>query len=302
MKTLMKKQMSSGFVIITVAVMMITSQIPEAFTDEEIICIDQTLIGTIKGNIVVPTTDGFNLCVLDNVDLEGNITVLDNAAIFVHNGSDLRSDIKLEGQFSAINFEGTDINFLKGNVQGKHEDSYIYLDSVTIEGNVQGKGEVYVSSNRGSGEVRVLGNYLVDGNLTTEFVLNGIFVGGNVFVAKQLSVKITGTEVVGNVHIKDNENNLGLMNIEGNEIGGKLELEKNEFGSGISIFSNDISKGLQLKDNFSIITIEGNDVRQNVLCEKNDAILGADFSNFVDGQTKKDCKGLDLFKGPENFP
>jgi len=297
--------MSSGFVIVAVTVMMMTSQIPEAFTDEERICIDETITGTIKANILVPTTSGFNLCVLDNVDLEGNITVLDNAAIFVHNGSDLRSDIKLEGQFSAINFEGTDINFLKGNVQGKHEDSYIYLDSVTIEGNVQGKGEVYVSSNRGSGDVRVLGNYLVDGNETTEFFLDGIFVGGNVFVAKQLSVTITNTDVVGNIHIKDNTNNLGFMNIEGNEIGGKLELEKNEFGSGISLLSNDISKGLQLKDNFSIITIEGNDVGQNVLCEKNDELLGADDANFVAGQTKKQCKNIALFstdEGDKNFP
>ena len=293
--------MSSGFFIVAVAVMMITSQIPEAFTDEEIICTG-TLTGTIKGNIVVPTTGGFTICVLDNVDLEGNITVMDNAAIFVINGSDLRSDIKLEGQFSAINFEGTEINELKGNVQGKHEDSYVYLDSVTIDGNVQGKGEVYVSSNRDSGDVRVLGNYLIDGNLTTEFVLDGLFVGGNLFVVKQLSIKITHTDVVGNVNIKDSENPSGQLIIEENTIGGKLELEKNEFGSGISISENDIEKGLQLKDNFSEITIEGNDIGQNVLCEGNTAISGADDANFVDGQTKKDCKGLEMFKGTENFP
>ena len=64
MKTLMNKQMSSGFFIVAIAVMMITAQMPQAFADD-VICIDDTLTGTITDNIIVPSTGGFNICVLD---------------------------------------------------------------------------------------------------------------------------------------------------------------------------------------------------------------------------------------------
>jgi len=261
-------------------------------------CIDETITGTHKGNILVPSTAGFNLCVLDDLDLEGNITVEANAAVFVHNGSDLRSDIKLLGQFSAINFEGTGINTLKGNIQGTHEDSYIYLDSVTVDGNVQGKGEVYVSSsNRSSGPVIILGNYIIEGNGTTEFALIGdrtsLSVRGNLLIEKQLSITLSGIQVGGNIHIKDNENTSGLDSfviIKSSDIGGILELEKNNFDS-ILISDLDIENHMFLKDNDSPITVDDTTIGGNANCSKNQSdVTGS--GNTVLGKATKQCKNI----------
>jgi len=291
----------SGFAIATIALMMFTSQMPLAFADRT--CTGLISDETITENITVPSGNSFTICVLDNVNLKGNITVEANAAVFVINGSDLESDIKLLGQFSAINFEGTKLNTLKGNVQGEHTDSYIFLDSVNIDGNVQAKGELYTSSSRGSGPVTVQGNYIVEGDFTDEFTLAAGSVGGNILVSGQLSIRIADTVVGGNVHIKDNANTSGPdsnISIGFNTIGGHLELEKNTFDT-VVISNNDIDKGLQLLENDSPIELNNNDVGQNANCDKNQSVSGDETTNFIGQKAKKECKNL--FESPtQNFP
>jgi len=289
----MNKQMFFGFVIFALATMMMTSQMPEAFADDRN-CINETIDnsgGSIKSNIIVPdlVKDGgpFNLCVLDDVEIKGNIIVEANAAVFMHDGTTIFGNVELKGQFSAVNFEGIDTNFLDGNILGE-QDTYIFLDSVTVTMNVISKGEVYVSPDN----VEVLGNIDLTNSNTNEFVLPAITVGGNVFLDKQLSILVDGATIGGNLIIKESVNdttNNSFIDILDSSIGGNLQIDSNSMLSTILINGNTVGGNLQLRDNSSL-SVNGNTVEGNVSCQKNDSISGS--LNVINGKTGKKCGNL----------
>jgi len=253
-------------VIVIILILGMFAYSPIAYADDDdstpIICENETLEGTIKDNILVHTTNGFNICVLNNVDLKGNIKVEENAAVFVIDGSSLRGDIKLEGKFSAVNFEGIDINSLKGNINAK-ENTYVFIESLNMDGNVNSKGEVFISSdNRFSGPVTIDGDIIISDDdddddddgfkkkiPSDEFVIAGGTITGNVDVFRELSVRIFDAEIVGDLKIKFNENTSAVdstIDVGFSTIGGNLEIKENSLST-IMISNNDISGHLEVK-------------------------------------------------------
>jgi len=315
MKTLIKKQMFSGFVIFALAGMMITSQMPMAFANDyecvnEILGDDEFLNG-LHTNVIVPEDpggvgfdgiagthdDGFNICVYDNLDHKGNIFIKDRAALFFTNGSHNEGDTKVEGQYSTIHFESTlrvdsegepIINTKRGNIQLAHDDSYAYIESLNLDGNINGKGELYISSNsdRFTGfEVFINGNILLDGNGDNELRVDGGEITGNLRVFKNHSYVVTNAIIGGNLDIKDAFNGVGS------------EFDEDSI---IIIENNDIAGNLNFQDNTLSATINGNDVGGNVICKSNESVSGDSSTNWVGGKAKNDCKNL-FDKDESNF-
>lgn len=289
----MNKQVFFGFAIIAAAAIMLTSQMPEAFAADRT-CINETLTGTLNTNVTVSAGSSFNICVIDGATITGNIVVEANAAVFIYDGSVINGNVELTGEFSAVNFEGTDNNILNGNIVGI-EDTYIFLDSVTISNNVKTSGEVYFSSSssRFSGPVTVEGNVNISpATNTNEFVLAGATVLGNIVLDKQLSVRIFDAEIGGNLMIKESENTSGIdsiISIDSTSIVGNLQLESNSFST-ILISDNVVGGNLILKDNDSPITVENNTIGKNGNCKNNQGVSGS--GNTFDGKGKQQCKDI----------
>jgi len=292
-----------GFVIFTLTAMMMTSQMPLAYAGDRL-CINEIITGgTITDNIIVPKAsdfpaltadgidgipgnndDGTNTCVLDGVDHKGNIFVKEESTIFLINGVTQFGDIKLEEENAAIHFEGINQNTKKGNIQASHEKSFVYIENLTLDGNINGKGEVYINSHGSSSSVFLDSNIILDGDGTTEFVMDGGTVTGNIRVFGQLEVDIDSVVIGGNLEIKDTEDKTGLG-----------------IGSDISIENNDIDGNMILQKNKPTIILNNNDVGGNANCKDNDSVTGDPDTNFVEGKAQKDCKPL--FKADEaNFP
>ena len=312
----MNKQMFFGFVIIAVAALMLTSQMPEAFADD-IECIkgikdkfDET-DGLVQANIIVSKQSFFNICVLDTANIKGNIIVEENAAVFIYDGTTIDGNVELKGKFSSVNFEGQDgiINTLDGNLFGE-QDTYAFLDSVTVTTNVISKGEVYVNGTPDSGNPdnavefdRTGGPVTIDGNVdvmtgdNNEFELISATVDGNVFVDAQVAVQIFDANIGGNLVIKESENtspnpppsaNNPFIKIEFTDIGGNLQLDKNNMLS-ILINDNTIGGNLGLKEN-SDISMNNNTIEQNANCGKNASVTG--IGNVINGKGQKQCKNI----------
>jgi len=230
---------------------------------------------------------------------------------------------KLEGEGAEIHFESTlridpetgepALNTKKGNIQLLHEGSYAYIESLILDGNINGKGELYINTNSDrlpplfpldGLEVFIDGNILLDGNGDNELVVDGGEITGNLRVFKNHSYLVKDAIIGGNLDIKDAflssdfENHQDLVDdstitIQGNDIGGNLNLQDNDL-------SNDI---FGTKTN---ITINGNDVGGNAICKGNnnlldDEIKGDKNTNWVGGKAKNDCKNL-FDKPGQNFP
>jgi len=290
----MNKQIFFGFAIIAAAAIMLTSQIPEAYA-ADLDCIDETLTGNINANITVSTQSSFNICVIDGATITGSIVVEANAAVFIYDGSVINGNVALQGEFSAVNFEGIDTNIVNGNILGI-EDTYVYLDSVTISRNLKTSGEVYFSSSssRFSGPVTVEGNINISpGTNTNEFVLASTVLG-HVVLDKQLSVRIFDAEIGGNLIIGNSTNtssNNSFINITSTSIGGNLMLESNSLST-ILISDNVVGGNLLLKENDSPITIENNTIDGNGNCEDNQSVSGSG-NNFVGkSKGKQQCKKI----------
>lgn len=313
MKTKMNKQMFLGFAIIAVAAIMLTSQIAETYAappikppgnkpvpDQE--CINETLTGEIFANIVVSTQASFNTCIIDDAIIRGNVFVQPNAAVFIYDGTFIHGNVDLKGAFSAVNFEGTRINTVDGNILGE-ENTYVYLDSVTILKSVITSGEVYasgspVSGNQGlfdrnSGPVTINGNIDISlTNDTNEFELISATVLGSVLVDDQVAVQIFDSNIGGSLVIKDGANISGnnpFIKIEFTDIGGTLNLNSNSFSS-ILISGNDIGSHLILKDNDSPITVEDNTIGKNASCVGNQNVSGS--GNIIDGKAQNQCANI----------
>ena len=307
----MKKQMSSGFVIVAVAVMMITSQIPEAFTqlgEPPITCTNDTLSGSLNAIVFVPdlTIDGgpFNICVLDGATNVGDVIVGANAALFVYDGSFISGNVKIEGEFSSVNFEGTEINTVVGSISAI-ENTYVFLDSVTINSSVQSKGEVYVTSLRGSGPVIIGGDFKIEKtDNTNEFVLDtgsieeNFSIGGNLDVFGQLSVRITDAKIGGNLLIKENENTSGVDSfiiVEDSTVGGNFELSVNKIDT-VLLSNNNIDGNFILNDNVSDdpIIVQGNTIVENFSCDKNNPPPenSGNINTVLIGLKEKQCLNL----------
>ena len=296
----MKKQMFFGFVIIAVAAIMLTSQTQQAFAAADTECIDGVFIDgdtglplvgkLIQGKLIIKAGSTFNICVLDGVTVNGEIIVEENAALFIYNGSTLDNNIKLEGKLSAVNFEGIQTNLVKGNIE-TNQDTYLFLDSVTINGNVKAKGEVYFnSSTRDTGNILFKGDLIIEkSNETDEFVLEGGTVQGNVLINGQLVIRITDTEIRGNLLIKENTNDEDSIVIIDNILRGDVTLEKNT-ASTIEISGNVMEVSLLLKDNNGQITLEGNTITLDLECSGNSL---DPLGNSDAGKSKKDqCAGI----------
>jgi len=323
----MNKQIFFGFVIFSLAGMMMTAQMPLAYAND-LDCVNETLTGNIQNNIRIPedpdgfgpdliedtADDGLNVCIYDNLDHKGNVFIEDNASLHVTGGSELDGDLKVEGKYSAINFETsyeTDvdgnlildengkaipvINFKKGNIQLLHEDSYGLITALNLDGNINGKGELYIISNpdRVTGSVFIDGNVLLDANGDSELRVDGGEITGNLRVFKNHSYVINDAIIGGNLDIKDAFNGVGsdfdetsIYVIENNDIGGNFNFQDNT-----------------LQDNpLPVATINGNDVGGNAICKNNDGTISGDSStNWVGGKAKNDCKNL-FDKPSQNFP
>jgi len=293
---IMNKQIFFGFVIIAAAAIMLTSQIPEAYAAETVCDSGNPLLsGDINTNIIVSAGSPFNTCVIDGATITGNIVVGENAAVFVINGATIRGNIELNGKFSAINFEGIDINNLLGNILAI-ENTYVFIESLNMDGNVDSKGEVYASSssNRFSGPVVINGNIIIEKtDNTDEFVIAGATISGNVMVKGQLSIRISDANIGGNVEIIENENTSSVdstISIGFNTIGGNVNLAKNKFSDPSSIFlltDNTMGGDLILLDNDSDITIENNTIAGSTDCKGNKNISGS--LNTVVGAKSEQC-------------
>ena len=301
----MNKQIFFGFTVFALATMMITSQIPQAFAAADTECIDGEFIDgdtglplvgkLIQGKLIIKAGSPFNICVIDGVTVNGEVIVEENAVLFVYNGSTLDNNILLQGKFSAVNFEGnenidTETNLLKGNIEAL-EDTYIFLDSVTIDGDIKTKAELYFSSTRTTGDVLVKGDLIIEkSDNTNEFVLEGGTVRGNVMVNGQLSIRITDTEIFGALLIKENNNAGDSIVITDNKLRGDVSLEVNT-ASTIEISRNVMSVSLLLKDNNGQITLEGNTITLDLECSGNSSDPVGN-SNTVGGSKKVQCTGI----------
>ena len=326
----MNKQIFFGFVIFSLAGMMMTSQMPLAYADE-IECVNETLTGNIQSNITIPgdpdgfgpdgiedtADDGLNVCVYDGIDHKGNTTIKDNASLHVTGGSNDEGDIKVEGKYSAINFEASFevdengdlildedgkaiivVNTKKGNIQLAHEDSYAFITALELDGNINGKGELYISSNpdRVTGGVFIDGNILLDGNGDNELRVDGGEITGNLRVFKNHSYLVNDAIIGGNLEIREAFNGVGsdfdedsIINIENNEIGGNLKLEDNNLPA--TTDSNTVGGNLLINKNSEPVTVDNSNIAGNANCKDNNtAPTGS--GNTVDGKKKQQCENI----------
>jgi len=272
--------------------------------------------------------DGLNVCVFDNLVHKGNLFIEENASLHVTGGSSHQGDIKLEGKYAAINFEETfemaagpdgiletndDVfildengkpklipNTKDGNIQLLHEDSYAFIANLILDGNINGKGELYISSNFDrftadadtNTSVFIDGNVLLDGNGDNELRVDGGEITGNLRVFKNHSYLINDAIIGGNLDIKD-----AFLSSDFEGIPAIVE------DSFYLIENNDIAGNFNFQDNnLSEATINGNDVGGNAICKNNDGTISGDSStNWVGGKAKNDCKNL-FDKPTPNFP
>ena len=206
-------------------------------------------------NIQAP---GPGYCFLDNVTVNGDITHTGGALILEN--SNVSGNIQSDGG-STVFLHSTTVN---GSIQST--SAFFSLSSSTIEGSVQSENSqgVWIVSSTVNGNVQV--NNFAQSSPTD-------------------SVDILSSTIVGNVQI--DAGTLGLVRI-GDQFGAG-----NTITGDIKISDNTLTWGVNSAE-FSIVD---NTVGGNIQCTGNSSTFGASnlgVPNTVSGNTKGECKGLEL--------
>jgi hypothetical protein len=147
-------------------------------------------------------------------------------------------------------------------------DGILLLDGTTVTGyvHVRDGGTLAATRSLFLGNVQAHGAAIVDITIST---IEGNFevknTGGEGPFGLLPAIDLLGSEVGGNVDIKDND--VHVIGIENNSIEGNVQVRRNQTTLGTTIANNIIGGNLQCKDNSPPAVVVGNVVAGNVDCE-----------------------------------
>ena len=155
-------------------------------------CEDETLSGVIEGNVFVK-----GICEFDGLELNGDVKMEEeDSVLIVYGASIIRGSMELKGEFNEVYFEGiSQINRVTGDIKAEKASSYIFIESLTMDGSVHSKGgDVYINSdNRFSGVVTMKSELTTEGDGTSDLtVVGGTFLD-NVIAKNQNSIRLLGS-------------------------------------------------------------------------------------------------------------